>query len=222
MNSFSSNIDGKDKIEAIQDIARERETPRGFYERRTGIVAPENLRDSGPQITLNGYIHEDMFGKLSETLNRLEAGDKRLNSLNVNFSSFGGSVTIGFGVHDLLRVFGRKHKIPITMTGYGPIMSMGVLIMQAGDVRQMPRNSRMLLHPPSTTLHDGVDRIEHRVEESRALYTFYTEIVAERVRQAGKEMTPEQIRELMKANDGVGTYLTSQQALEFGLIDEVI
>ncbi len=145
-----------------------------------------------------------------------------IDGLRVNFSSFGGGVTPGFGVHDLLTVFGREHKAPVTVTGYGPIMSMGVLIIQAGDIRRMPRNSRMLLHPVSTGMSDEVQRLEHRVQEARALQTVYSEIVSERVHRSGKEMSPEEVTALMEANNGVGTYMTSEQALDLGLIDEVI
>ena len=35
-------------------------------------------------------------------------------------------------------------------------------------------------------------------------------------------MTPEDVSNLMQANAGVGTHLTSEQALEFGLIDEIV
>lgn len=101
-------------------------------------------------------------------------------------------------------------------------MSMGALIIQAGDIRRMPKNSRMLLHPVSSGMYDEVQRLEHRVQETRAMQMVYSDIVSERVRRAGKEMSPEEVTQLMEANNGVGTYLTSERALELGLIDEVI
>jgi ATP-dependent protease ClpP protease subunit len=208
--------------QATKEIAESRGIPKGFYERSDGIVSPERLRKSVPQITINGHVDQEMFRNVSKDLVKLEEEEKALNELQINFPSFGGSVTSGFGVHDLLRVFARKHNIPLTITGYGPIMSMGALIIQAGDIRRMPQNSRMLFHPVSTKVSGEVDQVEHRIAESRALYTMYSEIVAERVQEAGKNTTAEQIQEMMKANMGVGTYLTSKEALELGFIDEIV
>lgn len=208
--------------QAIKEIGESRAVPKGFYERSDGIVSPERLRKRVPQITINGHVDQEMFRNVSEDLVKLEEEEIALNELQINFSSFGGDVTSGFGVHDLLRVFARKHNIPLTITGYGPIMSMGALIIQAGDIRRMPQNSRMLFHPVSTQVSGEVDQVEHRIAESRALYTMYSEIVAERVQKAGKNTTAEQIQEMMKANMGVGTYLTSKEALELGFIDEIV
>lgn len=101
-------------------------------------------------------------------------------------------------------------------------MSMGALIIQSGDIRRMPKNSRMLLHPLSIGMSDEVQRLEFRVQELRTLQTIYSEIVSERVRRSGKDMSPERVTALMEANNGVGTYMTSEQALELGLIDEAI
>jgi ATP-dependent protease ClpP protease subunit len=208
--------------QAIKEVGGSRSIPKGFYERSDGIVSPERLRRRIPQITINGHVDQKMFKDVSEDLVRVEEEESALSELQINFSSFGGSVTSGFGVHDLLRVFARKHNIPLTITGYGPIMSMGALIIQSGDIRRMPQNSRMLFHPVSTGVSGEVDRVEYRVAESRALYTMYSEIVAERVQKAGKDITADQIQEMMKANMGVGTYLTSKQALEMGFIDEIV
>lgn len=227
MSDFGSNESyfqqEKNKADAVQRIKKSRDLPQGFYEKAEGIVAPERLRDSEPHITINGSVDQEMFKDVSLTLEELRREKGVINKLNVSFSSFGGSVTTGFGIHDLIRVFSREEKAPVTITGYGPIMSMGALIIQAGDIRRMPKNSRMLLHPVSTSLWpDDVGRQEHRLAESKAVQRFYTEIVAERVQKAGKDIAAQDVHNLMYANDGVGTFLTSQQALELGLIDEAV
>lgn len=220
--AFLSSKDEQMKADAVKTVKDTYEVPKTFYQRPDGLVVPERLRNPEPEITICGHVDNDMFKKTSEDLQKIAQGNQVIDGLRVNFSSFGGGVTPGFGVHDLLTVFGREHKAPVTVTGYGPIMSMGVLIIQAGDIRRMPRNSRMLLHPVSTGMSDEVQRLEHRVQEARALQTVYSEIVSERVHRSGKEMSPEEVTALMEANNGVGTYMTSEQALDLGLIDEVI
>lgn len=220
--AFSPRDDDRLTADAVRTIRDINEIPKGYYQKPDGLVAPERLRNPEPEITITGHVDEDMFKKTSENLQKLAESDRVINGLRVNFSSFGGSVTPGFGVHDLLTVFGREHNAPVTVTGYGPIMSMGALIIQAGDVRRMPRNSRMLLHPISSGMRDEVQRLKHRLQEAEALQMVYSEIVSERVHKAGKQMSPEDIIALMEANNGVGTYMKSEQALELGLIDEVV
>jgi len=220
--SFSQLNDEQITTEAVKAIKDTQEIPKTFYQRPDGLVAPERLRNPEPEITISGRVEPDMFDRTSRELEKIAAGNTLITGLRVNFTSFGGYVTSGFGVHDLLTVFGREHNAPITVTGYGPIMSIGALIIQAGDTRRMPKNSRMLLHPISVGMRDEVQRLEYKVQETRALQTIYSEIVSERVCRSGKEMSPEQVTALMEANNGVGTYMTSQQALDLGLIDEVI
>lgn len=142
-----------------------------------------------------------MFTKLSETLQK---------------------VTAGFGVHDLIAVFGKEHHVPINITGYGPIMSMGALIIQSGDSRRMPANSRMLLHPLSLHAEGDIIRLGHEVKEVELLSEMYTQIISARAQKAEKDLSPEKVEELMEANMGNGTYLTPEEALKLGLIDEVI
>lgn len=212
----------KENAYAMKNARESLEIPKGFYQRPDGIISPERLRNPEPRITINGLVDQEMFKNVSTNLQKITETNGVIEGLQVNFSSFGGEITSGFGVHDLLKVFGREHDAAVTITGYGPIMSMGVLILQAGDIRRMPSNSRMLLHPTSTRISGDIGRAEFHIEEARALYTMYTEIISERVRNAGKEMTPEDVSNLMQANAGVGTHLTSEQALEFGLIDEIV
>lgn len=210
------------RAEATKIIKDTQEIPKGYYHRSDGLVAPERLKNPEPEITICGRVDEEMFKDTSKSLQKIVERNSVISGLRVNFSSFGGGVTPGFGVHDLLTVFGREHNAPVTVTGYGPIMSMGALIIQAGDIRRMPKNSRMLLHPVSGSMYDEVQRLEHRVQEARALQTIYSEIVSERVQRSGKQMLPEDVINFMEANNGVGTYMTSEEALELGLIDEII
>ena len=210
------------KAESANIVRSTQEIPRNYYQRPDGLIAPERLKNPEPEITICGNVDEEMFKETSKSLQKIVEGNTVINGLRVNFSSFGGEVATGFGIHDLLVVFGREHNIPVTVTGYGPIMSTGALIIQAGDIRRMPKNSRMLLHPVKSSLYDDVQRLEYRVQETRALQMIYSEIVSERVRRTGKEMSPEDVTRLMEANNGVGTYMTSEEALELGLIDEVI
>lgn len=209
-------------VDVIQQIGKEREVPKGFFEKPDGLVYPERLKNPNPQITIYGKVDQEMFKNVSLTLQEISESSGSLQSLHVNFSSPGGEVTPGFGVYDLLTVFGREYNVPISITGYGPIMSMGVIILQAGNIRRMPENSRMLLHPISINISGDVTKAERQAVWSREDYIMYTQIIAERIQKAGHDVTAEDVGALMEANSGAGTYLTSEKAFEFGLIDEIV
>lgn len=215
-------IERNSKADAIREINGSLALPSGYYQRPDGLIAPDRLRNTEPRITINGTVNQDMFRSLSDTLQRISENHGVINGLQVNFSSFGGQVTSGFGIYDLLTVFGRELDIPISITGYGPVSSMAALILQAGDIRRMPRNSRMLLHPVTTDISGDVNRVGYEIEATKAQYTLYTQVMSERLIRAGHNTTPEDVRALMEANSGAGTYFTSEQALTSGLIDEIV
>jgi len=80
--------------------------------------------------------------------------------------------------------------------------------------------------------------VEFSLEQRKKIEKEYQKIVAERVSQArigrlkGDEMTKEniqknrvsrkRIRKIMYANGNNGTYFTAREALDFGLIDEIV
>lgn len=197
--------------------------PGGFVQGTEGLVVPERLKRPGSELIVTGRVGEEMFRKVAEDIDKIERGNGNKESLNVTLSSFGGSVYYGFAVYDLIRSFGRKHNAPITITGYGPIMSMGAFIIQAGDIRRMPENSTMLIHPTRGGMVGRIADAEFELLQRKISEKQYVKVVADRVRQSGKnDITEQDISNIMHANDNNGTYFTAQEALDFGLIDEIV
>lgn len=98
---FSPIKDEQLDARAISTIKDTFEIPKNFHERSDGLVVPERLRNPEPEITICGQVGVEMFKRTSEDLQKIAQGDQMINGLSVNFSSFGGGVTPGFGVHDL-------------------------------------------------------------------------------------------------------------------------
>lgn len=211
------------KANAVRTFNDTRKYPDGFREREDGIVVPERLIDSEPKVIVSGSVNEDMFTKLSNELTSIEKSSKFMEKLDVALASFGGCVYYGFGIYDLLKEFGEKNKVPVRITGYGPIMSMGAFIIQAADERCMPKNSVMRLHPLSARQSGSINYLEFELEQDKSLCKVYTNVVSERVQKSGNtEITPEVICEMMESNSNVGTYLKASEAFEIGLIDKVV
>ena len=212
--------------------------PAGYTEDVSGLVTPERLRRPSPEVQITGRVEGDMFRRLNEDLSKIEKGSGSKDTLDVTLASFGGDVYFGFAIFDRIRQFGKKHHAPVTITGYGPIMSMGAFILQAGDIRRMPESATMLIHPMTGGMSGNTEDVEFSLEQRKKIEKEYQKIVAERVSQArigrlkGDEMTKEniqknrvsrkRIRKIMYANGNNGTYFTAREALDFGLIDEIV
>lgn len=209
--------------QAVNGIVGARRLPQGFFERGDGIVAPERIREAEPRILIAGHVDEEMFRRISNDLDAIEGRSQVLSHLQVRLASPGGSVDYGFGIYDLLTTFARSHNIPMTVTGYGPVLSMGALLIQVGDVRQMPRTATLLLHPIQTGYDGSPDYISAKIRQSKASMHTYAQILSNRVERTGRaHLSPDEIIAYMKAEDTAGTYFTAQQAYDVGLIDVVI
>lgn len=204
---------------AISDISNRYTIPNGFTEGEKGLIVPAHLGRREKPINLVGQIRPEMFEELSLVLQGMRTTES-YHRLSIFLSSFGGDVYTGFGIYDLLSYYAREHGIEIIITGFGPVMSMGALVMQAGTTRQMPQNSTMLLHPISTTLHGEVNRLETTLAQTREMQINYANIVAER--GCNEEASADKILALMEANFGAGTYLDATRALALGLIDKIV
>ena len=102
----------------------------------------------------------------------------------------------------------------------GHAMSMAALILQAGDSRIMTKNSRIMIHAGSITLpadsHPEMAKrwIDHWAKEG----IVFENIILEKIKQKHPKITLKYVRELMKFD----RILTSEEALDYNLIDEII
>lgn len=133
--------------------------------------------------------------------------------LEVIISSHGGSIIAGMGLFDFLRQLKDKgHKV--TTRAMGMAASMAAVILQAGSVRQMGRESWLLLHEGQFSAQGTPGEIEDLVEWSKMLRGRIANIMVERC-----DMTGDEIQLRWKRKDW---WLDSAEALELGFIDEIV
>lgn len=135
--------------------------------------------------------------------------------IEVVFTSPGGSVLHGFALFDFLRSLSRQgHKIITTDLGYSA--SMAGILLQAGDLRRMGKESYFHIHEISTGAIGKIGEIEDAVDFANKMMTRVVEIFVER---SGGKITAAKLRKMYERKEA---WFSSEEALKYGLVDEVL
>lgn len=126
----------------------------------------------------------------------------------------GGDVDAGLAVFDAIRAC----KSPVHIEVIGVCYSMAAWVLQAGDIRR--------IHPHSSIMiHDGEGQVagkKHEIDSSKKFTdeqdVICENILLERIREKHPDFTRAKLRKLLATD----TYLHPYQALDLGLVDEVI
>ena len=143
------------------------------------------------------------------------------HSIEIMFSSPGGSVVDGMVLFDVIQDLRRKgHRV--TTSTLGMAASMAGILLQAGDVRVMHREAWVLIHEISFGASGKVGEIEDTVAWVKRIQERVLDIFAERCKKAGengtakKPLTKSQIKTHWTRQDW---WLSSDDCLMYGLVD---
>jgi|TARA_E500000318_G_C3533392_1_gene201552 ATP-dependent Clp protease protease subunit len=173
-------------------------------------------------VMLNGPVEDQMANSVIAQLLFLESEDPDKDIL-LYINSPGGMVTAGLGIYDTMQFI----KSDVSTVVIGQACSMGSFLAQAGakGKRIVLPESRTMIHRVSSgtrgtsgTVHVQELQFEDAIrsmEESKKINKRLTELYV-RHNTAGK--TYEEMAETMKFD----TFLTAQQAVEWGLADKVV
>ena len=173
-------------------------------------------------VMLNGPVEDQMANSVIAQLLFLESEDPDKDIL-LYINSPGGLVTAGLGIYDTMQFI----KCDVSTVVIGQACSMGSFLSQAGAAgkRIVLPESRTMIHRVSSgtrgtsgTVHVQELQFEDAIrsmEESKKINKRLTELYV-RHNTAGK--TYEEMAETMKFD----TFLTAQEAVEWGLADKVV
>ena len=131
------------------------------------------------------------------------------NALTISINSFGGSVYTALSIYALL----KNHKGPVTFRIDGTAMSAATIITSVPNARViMPRGAIMMIHKVSVGVYGNADDLKKTVEDIEKLEQNVLQIYAEKT---GKSI------DVIQALVNKETYFTAEEALEFGLVDEI-
>ena len=144
---------------------------------------------------------------------RLYANEPDKPKFTLVLNSFGGSCSDGFALFDFLRVLsGRGHHI-VTIAR-GAVLSMGGVLLQAGDTRIVNRNCIMMIHAPWEDI--GVvtgDNVGYKARVLENTKKRCVKALAER-----SKLTETQIQSKMRNRDWE---LSAKEILDYGFADEL-
>ena len=163
----------------------------------------------------------DILGELSESVNSYNSVRTKINQangqpINLTISSGGGSVTEGMGIADLVANYPEE----TTATGIGLVASIATVVLLAADNVKMTENAFMMIHRPWSYTMGNADELEATAElldkmEAKLLDIYTASVIK---RKGDQKNLKEIITNMMAAE----TWLTAQEALEFGFIDEIV
>lgn len=126
-------------------------------------------------------------------------------------NSPGGVVTAGMAMYDTMQYI----KSPVSTICMGQACSMGALLLCAGQpgMRYALPNARVMIHQPLGGSRGQVTDILIAAEESQRIKTMTATVIASHSGKSVEEVHKDTERD---------NFMTAQEALDYGLIDQII
>jgi ATP-dependent Clp protease, protease subunit len=161
-------------------------------------------------VFLGGQVTDDVANLITAQLLFLESEDPD-KEVNMYINSPGGSVTAGLAIYDTMQFV----KPPVSTLCVGQAASMGSFLLAAGAKgrRYALPHSRILIHQLSGGFEGQAADIEIQAREALRQKEILNDVLA---RHTGKS-----VKQIEKDTDR-DNFMSAAQAVEYGLIDEVI
>lgn len=163
-------------------------------------------------VMLNGPVEDMSANIVTAQLLFLESQNPG-KPINLYINSPGGVITAGMGIYDTMQFI----KAPVHTTVMGQACSMGSFLAQAGEPghRYLLPNARHMIHQPSGGARGMASDIEISYREIMYWKKQLTELYVKH-NSAGK--TYEDFERDMDRD----TFMTPQEALDYGLADKIV
>jgi ATP-dependent Clp protease protease subunit len=163
-------------------------------------------------VFLNGQVDEQSANLVVAQILHLESSDSE-KDIHLYINSPGGVITAGMAIYDVMQFV----KPDVCTYVMGQACSMGSFLAQAGTPgkRFVLPNSRTMIHQPSGGARGMASDIEISYNEIMYWKKRLTELYV-------KHNTQGKTYEEFERNMDRDTFLSAQEALDFGLCDKII
>jgi ATP-dependent Clp protease protease subunit len=161
-------------------------------------------------VFLGGAINDEVANLIIAQLLFLEAEDPK-RDITLYINSPGGVVTAGLAIYDTMQYI----KADVSTLCLGQAASMGALLLAAGapGKRFVLPNSRILIHQPMGGFQGQATDIDIHAKEILKLKQRLNEILANHCGQPIERVQADTERDY---------FMGAKEALEYGLVDEII
>lgn len=163
-------------------------------------------------IFLGVPITDDVANIVQAQLLYLESTSNDTNlDIQIYINSPGGSVYAGLGIYDTMQLINTD--VATICTGIAASMSAILLSAGAKGKRSALPHSRVMIHQPMGGVEGQASDIEITAKQISAVRNDLYKILAEHTGKDMKQITKDADRDF---------WMTSKEALEYGMIDEVL
>ena len=187
------------------------------------MLTPEQGIDKNSEfrsIGLFGEIDEEKSGGTIQALlerNHVYLQEKTNLKQTIDFyiSTRGGSAEDMFAIYDTMQIV--KKSCRISTIGLGKVMSAGVLLLAAGSKgkRKIGQNCRLMIHSVIAGNEGTLPNLENELEETKLMQSLYIKALRHETR-----MSEAKIKRFLDKK--LNNYLSAEDAIQYGIVDEVI
>ena len=147
--------------------------------------------------------------------NKITSDEKQKQDIHFYISTYGGNADDMFALYDMMKQI--QKTTDISTIGVGKVMSAGVLLLAGGTPgkRKVGRNCRIMLHSVVAGNHGSLHNLINEMEAIQDLQQMYINRLVEETK-----MTKSQLKKMLERK--VNIYLSPEQAVEYGIADEII
>lgn len=131
--------------------------------------------------------------------------------IQILLSTYGGNVYDGLSLYDAI----KNTKTDVDITCFGKIMSMGIVILLSAKTRKAYRNTTFMIHELTSGVIGKLADMEESVDEAKRINRVIFDIIEKETK-----ITHSWLKEIY--NKRKDWFFTAEEALEIGLITEII
>jgi ATP-dependent Clp protease protease subunit len=154
-------------------------------------------------------ITMDAYSLFSQEMDEYEHDEDSDENIIVELSSHGGDAYAALAFASRIRLSGCEVRV----VGMGLVASAAVLVLASGHVRVITAEAWVMVHEDSDKLKGSVTDVEREATHMRALEVQWDQLLEKYTKTPAAEWD-----KLHRQT----TYLTAQQCLKLGLVDEVL
>ncbi|HHT61322.1 MAG: ATP-dependent Clp endopeptidase proteolytic subunit ClpP [Paludibacteraceae bacterium] len=161
-------------------------------------------------IFLGSEINDYVANVIQAQLLFLDTSDPG-KDISIYLNSPGGSVYAGLGIYDTMQYIGSK--VGTICTGMAASMAAVLLVAGAKGQRSALKHSRVMIHQPMGGMQGQASDMEITVREIQKLKNELYQIIADHSGNTFEKIAADSDRDY---------WMTSKEALEYGMIDTIL